>query len=99
MNIIAEVFVSILLILGSSFVLIGSIGLWRLPDIFTRLHAPTKATTLGLGAMVVASVIYHSVIGGRLSAREIAVSLFLFVTAPIVSHVIAKAALAQKQRR
>ena len=47
-----EVLVSVLLLAGAGFALVGSIGLARLPDFFMRLHAPTKATTLGVGAMM-----------------------------------------------
>lgn len=88
-----DLLVSALLLLGAAFVLIGSIGLARMPDFFTRLHAPTKATTLGLGAIVIASMVFHSTRGAGLSLRELAISLFLFITAPVVGHVLAKAAL------
>jgi multicomponent K+:H+ antiporter subunit G len=81
-----------LLLLGSGFVLIGSIGLARLPDVFTRLHAPTKATTLGVGSILLGSIVYFSVRQG-LSLHEILVTLFLFMTAPVSAHLISRAAL------
>ncbi len=81
-----------LLLLGSGFVLIGSIGLARLPDIFTRLHAPTKATTLGVGSILLGSIVYFSVRQG-LSLHEVLVTLFLFLTAPVSAHLISRAAL------
>ena len=84
-----------LLLLGGAFALIGSIGLARLPDIFTRLHGPTKATTLGVGAILLGSILYFSTRMG-LSLHEILVSLFLFITAPVSAHLIARAAI---QRR
>ena len=48
-----DIIISIFLILGAGFALVGSIGLLRLPDFYTRLHGPTKATTLGLGALLI----------------------------------------------
>lgn len=56
-----EALVALFLLLGSLFALIGAIGLYRLPDFYTRLHGPTKATTLGVGGMVIASMIHFSV--------------------------------------
>lgn len=90
-----EAIVSILIIIGATFTLIGSIGLLRLPDIFTRLHGPTKATTLGVGSIVIASMVHASTLGDGLSLRELAISLFLFITAPVVAHLISKAAIAR----
>ena len=60
MNPIVEFVVASLILLGAAFALLGSVGLARLPDFFTRLHGPTKATTLGVGAMVLASAVYFS---------------------------------------
>ena len=62
-------------------------------DFYTRLHGPTKATTLGVGCLLVASSIFFSVTGEGLSLHEILVSLFLFITAPVSAHLLAKAAL------
>ena len=59
-----EIIVSSLLIVGALFVLLGSFALIKLPDFYTRLHGPTKATTLGLGGLVLASVLYFSFGGG-----------------------------------
>lgn len=87
-----DIIISIFLILGAGFALIGSIGLLRLPDFYTRLHGPTKATTLGLGALLIASMIYFSS-RGEVSLHELLVTLFLFMTAPVSAHLLAKAAL------
>lgn len=86
-----EFTVSALLLAGSFFLLVGAIGLLRLPDFFMRLHAPTKATTLGVGSMLLASIAYSAEAG--LSLRELLITLFLFVTAPLSAHLLAKAAL------
>ncbi|HEY6612076.1 MAG TPA: Na+/H+ antiporter subunit G [Pseudomonas sp.] len=93
-----EAVVALFLVAGSLFALIGAIGLYRLPDFFTRLHAPTKATTLGVGGMVIASMIYFSARNGSLSLHELLITLFLFITAPVSAHVLAKAAMQQKLR-
>ena len=86
-----------LLLLGAGFALIGSIGLARLPDIYTRLHGPTKATTLGIGGILLGSILYFSVRQG-LSLHEVLVSVFLFITAPVSAHLIARAALHRRCR-
>ena len=86
-----EALVSFLLIFGAGFVLVGSIGLSRLPDFYTRLHAPTKATTLGVGSLVVASVVWLAADEGSLA--ELLIAIFLFMTAPVSAHLMAKAAL------
>lgn len=91
-----ELLVSAFLILGSAFALVGAIGLYRLPDFFTRLHGPTKATTLGVGGIVVGAMIFFSNQGDGLSVHEMLITLFLFLTAPVSAHVLAKAALQQK---
>jgi multicomponent K+:H+ antiporter subunit G len=88
-----EAVTALLILIGATFVLIGSIGLARLPDFFTRLHGPTKATTLGVGSIVVAALVHSTALNGTLSLRDLTVSLFLFITAPVSAHLLAKAAL------
>lgn len=88
-----EAIISFLLLIGAAFALIGSIGLARLPDFFTRLHGPTKATTLGVGSIVLAALIYSNWVGEGVSLRELTISLFLFITAPVSAHLLAKSAL------
>jgi multicomponent K+:H+ antiporter subunit G len=91
-----EILVSLLLILGSLFVLIGALGLYRLPDFFMRLHGPTKATTLGVGGVVVASLVFFSASADGLSLHELLISLFLFISAPVSAYMLAKAAVLQQ---
>ena len=93
MSTITETLLSLLILAGAAFTFIGSLGLVRFRDFYTRLHAPTKATTLGVGCLLVASSIFFSVTGEGLSLHEILASLFLFITAPISAHLLAKAAL------
>jgi len=93
MNIMLEYFLSFLIVVGALFTFIGSLGLVRLPDFFMRLHAPTKATTLGVGSLLIASSIYFSTRGEGISLHEGLITLFLFITAPVSAHLLAKAAL------
>jgi multicomponent K+:H+ antiporter subunit G len=88
-----EILVSLLILIGASFILIGSLGLLRLRDFYSRLHAPTKATTLGVGSLLIASAIFFSHQEEGLSLHEVLVTLFLFITAPVGAHLMAKAAL------
>ena len=91
MTLAAEILVAALLVLGGSFLLVGSWGLAKLPSLMTRLHGPTKATTLGVGACLVASMIYFPVFGGNASAHELLITLFLLLTAPVSANMIARA--------
>ena len=93
-----EPLLSALILLGAAFTLIGSLGLAILPDFFTRLHGPTKATTLGVGSLLIASAIYFSTHGEGLSLHEVLITLFLFITAPVSAHLLAKAALHERLR-
>jgi multicomponent K+:H+ antiporter subunit G len=92
-----EIIVSFFLLVGSAFVLVGGIGIARLPDFFTRLHAPTKATTLGVGGMLIASMTHFLSLGVP-SVHELLIALFLFVTAPVSAHMLAKAGLQLRLR-
>lgn len=88
-----EILLSVLVLVGAAFTFVGSLSLVRFKDFYTRLHGPTKATTLGVGCLLVASSIFFSVTAQDLSLHEILVTLFLFITAPISAHLLAKAAL------
>ena len=99
MSLLAEILVSLLILAGGSFALLGSVGLAQLPYFFVRLHGPTKATTLGVGSIVLPALLHGGLgeEGGGL--RELAVTLFLFITAPVTAHLLSKAALAEERRR
>ncbi len=77
------------LLIGGAFALIGSIGLLRFDDSMTRLHAPTKVGTIGIGALLLASML-HSWVFAEGSLHELLIMAFLFVTAPISANFIAK---------
>ena len=85
--------ISFLILTGAIFTFIGSLGLVRLKDFYTRLHGPTKATTLGVGCLLIASSIYFSIYTAGLSLHEVLITIFLFITAPVSAHMLAKAAL------
>ena len=91
--------VSIALLIGVFFVLVGSIGLLRFPDFYCRLHAPTKATTLGLGAILIASLLYFNASAHGPSLHEPLIVVFLFMSAPVSAYLLAKAALHLAGRR
>ncbi len=93
MTLISEIIVSALILIATFFMLVGSIGLVKLPDMMRRLHAPTKATTLGIGAMLIASMAYFLLIEGDTSLHELMITIFLFLTAPVTAFMIAKAHL------
>ncbi|RZQ55220.1 Na+/H+ antiporter subunit G [Pseudidiomarina tainanensis] len=94
----ADWLVSSLIIIGALFALIGSVGLARLPDFMARLHAPTKSTTLGVGGVILGSIIYFSVTTA-FSWHELLITIFLFLTAPISAHLLAKAGLHLELKR
>lgn len=94
MSAVYDLALIVLLVAGSVFILIGTLGLVKLSDVFARLHAPTKSSTLGVGCVLLASMGYHLLRGEGLQLRELLITVFLFITAPISAHLIAKAALA-----
>lgn len=93
MNVFWELLLVVLLLVGSFFILMGGIGLLKLSEFFKRLHAPTKASTLGVGCVLAASVGYHLFVGSDPQPRELLITAFLLITAPISAHLMSKAAL------
>ena len=90
---LVEGLIALLILTGAFFTLAGSIAMVRFPDFFLRLHGPTKATTLGVGALLVASSLYFSWHEGEVRSQDVLIMLFLFMTAPVSAHLLAKAAL------
>ncbi len=88
-----EYLLAALILIGAFFTLVGSIGLFKLPDFFMRLHGPTKATTLGVGAIFIGFGTVFQLDKDGVSLHEILVTFFLFITAPVSAHLMAKAAL------
>ncbi len=93
MNTLAEVLVVAMLAVGCFFTVLGAFALIKLPTFFQRIHGPTKASTLGVGCILFASIGYHAMVGNGLHPRELLITVFLFLTAPVSAHMMAKAAL------
>ena len=81
-----------LIVISAFFILVGAIGLARLPDFFMRLHAPTKASTLGLGGVLIVSILL-GLVNGRAGIAELLITLFVFITAPVSANLMAQAGL------
>lgn len=92
MHLVIEILVCFFLITGSFFLLVGGIGMVRLPDLFMRLHAPTKASTLGLGSYLIAAMIYAA-FHYSFGFPELLLTLFAFITAPVSANLLAQAAI------
>ncbi len=88
-----EFFAAGLMILGSLFCLVAAVGMLRLPDTLTRMHAATKAGTLGAGCILLAEAVVATELGTTLKA--IAAIVFLLLTAPVAAHLIGRAAYHQ----
>ena len=94
-DIIGTYAVAIFLLIGALFTMVGSIGLLRLNDSMTRLHAPTKVGTMGIGALLLASMT-SAFASGQGSFHELLIMAFLFVTAPISANFISKVNIHRK---
>lgn len=91
MTLAVEILITAFLVAGGIFGFIGSFGLLKLSDTMSRLHAPTKATTLGIGGVLLASILHFALFEQKYSLEELLITVFLFFTAPISTHFIAKA--------
>ena len=88
------VIVSLLLMIGLIFTFAGSLGLLRLPDIFCRMHATGKSSTLGVSSIVLASFVFSfsSSAAAGPSIKELLTIVFVFLGGPVGAHMIARAA-------
>jgi multicomponent Na+:H+ antiporter subunit G len=87
---VAEIIAFGFMLVGAIFTFIAALGVVRLPDLFMRMHANTKSATLGVGFIMLGAAVYFSDI--TVTTRALAVILFLMITAPISSHLLARAA-------
>ncbi len=85
-----DIITSVLVIAGGLFAFAAALGVLRLPDVLIRMHASTKAGTLGCGLILVAVAVHFGETG--IVARAIAAIVFLLLTAPVAAHMIARAA-------
>lgn len=91
MTLVVEILISACLVAGGIFGFVGSFGQLKLSDTMSRMHAPTKATTLGIGGILMASILHFALFDQKYSLEELLITVFLFMTAPISTHFIAKA--------
>ena len=87
-----QILVALLLVIGGVFALVGAVGLLRFPDVFMRLHAPTKAATLGVGGVLLAGLVL-AWSGGEFGLNLLLITLFVFVTAPVSASLLSQAGL------
>lgn len=86
----AEIIAYGLMLVGALFTFVAALGVVRMPDLFMRMHANTKSATLGVGFIMLGAAVYFNDV--TITTRAVAVVLFLLVTAPISSHLLARAA-------
>lgn len=93
MNTLSEIVIVAMLVIGCFFTLLGGVAMVKLSDFFRRLHGPAKSSTLGVGCILIASIVYHWANGSGVHPRELLITVFLFLTAPISAHLMSRAAL------
>jgi len=84
---------TVLLIIGGLLTLVGSVGLLRLPNFFMRIHSVSMGNTLGVGCVLLASMLIASAFTERLVVHELLITLFVVFTAPITAIVLMQAAI------
>ena len=83
------VVISLLLVIGTLLIMIASIGVLRMPDLYTRMHSATKAGTVGLSALLLAVAL--AIPDLTVFSRVVGTLLFIFLTAPVATHLLGKA--------
>lgn len=86
----ADLIASVMLVAGGLFMLLAGLGVMRMPDLYMRLQAATKAATLGAGLMLTAVAVHFA--ETAVSARALLVVGFVLLTAPVAAHMVGKAA-------
>ena len=94
---VAEIIVAVLLLASGVLVLVAGLGLWRLPDFFLRMHAPSLASTLAAWVVTLASIVHFSARGAGLSLHVWLIIIVLSITAPVTTIVLARAALFRRR--
>lgn len=89
----AAIPVALLLITGGSIIVVGALGLLRLPTFYQRIHGPAITVTLGTGFLLLASMLYFSVLRSRFVTHELIIAAFVLMTAPVVAMMIMRAAV------
>lgn len=94
----AEMVVALLLVASGVLVLVAALGLWRLPDFFLRMHAPSLASTLAAWIVTLASIVHFSSRAGGLALHVWLIIILLSITAPVTTIVLARAALFRRRQ-
>jgi multicomponent K+:H+ antiporter subunit G len=95
---LTEGLVALLLVASGVLCVAAAVGIVRLPTFFRRLHPPALASTLGAWCVALASILYFTALDGRLSLKALLVNVFLAVTAPITTALLARAGLFRKRQ-
>ena len=85
-----EILAGLMLVLGAFFVFVAGVGVWRLPDVYSRMHANSKASALGLGLILISACLIFLEIW--VVTRLIFILIFIFLTTPLAAHVLSRAA-------
>lgn len=93
----AALLVAFLLLAGAGLTLIGSVGLLRLKNFYQRVHAPTLGTTLGAGGVLLASIVFFSILQTRPVLHEILLTVFVTVTTPVSLMLLVRAARSRER--
>ncbi len=88
------VVVGVLLVLGAVMMFLTGLGIYRMPDIFMRMHAATKAASLGVALLLIAAILDFRDTG--VAAKSVVTVLFVFLTAPVAGHLLGRAAYSRR---
>ncbi len=94
MALILDILAGSLILLGGAFCLVAAAGVVRMPDVFVRMHASTKAGTLGVGLIGLGACIH--VAAGGFVAKALLIIAFMILTAPVGAHLLGRAAFRSK---
>lgn len=89
----AALLTAVLMLIGAGLTLIGAVGLLRLRNFYARVHAPTLGTTLGVGCVLLASILYFSVLQSRPVVHEVLIAIFVTITTPVSLMLLVSAAM------
>jgi multicomponent K+:H+ antiporter subunit G len=90
---------TVLLVCGGLLMVIGSLGLVRMKDFYSRMHPPTMGATLGTGSVLVASMLVSSALLHRPVIHEALIAVLVFITAPVTAMLLARAAAYRSRAR
>lgn len=85
-----EIISGVFILAGTIFILLSALGIIRMPDLYTRMSATTKASTLGIGLVLTGTVLFWQ--DAAITFRAAAIIIFLFLTAPVAAHIIGREA-------